>query len=126
MIPEEKFRTTLDQPMAYYGRVIDTRDRDILSIVFPFGKYRYARLPMGLATAVDEFHGVMNTIFGDLEFTFVYLDDIIIFSKTFNDHINHLRTIFKRFFKFGLKINPMKSNFFPTEVEYLGFKIDNF
>jgi hypothetical protein len=50
----------------------------------------------------------------------VYLDDVILFSKTIKDHLNHLRTVFDLLRKAGLKIKPSKCIFLQTEVEYLG------
>ena len=50
----------------------------------------------------------------------VYLDDIIIFSNSFQEHIQHIEAVFGRIKKFGLKLNPSKCSFFQTRIKYLG------
>jgi hypothetical protein len=68
----------------------------------------------------------MDTILGELKLScvLVYLDDINVFSKTFNQHMEHLEEVFKKLMKANLKLKPKKCVFFKNEVEYLGFIID--
>ena len=54
----------------------------------------------------------MDSIFGDLDFVFIYLDDILISAENEEEHSRHLRKVFKRLSKAGLAINPAKSEFF--------------
>ena len=56
-------------------------------------------------------------------FAFTYLDDVLVFSETYNDHLHHLNTVFERFQKAGLKIKPSKCQFFKTQLHYLGHRI---
>ena len=65
----------------------------------------------------------MDSIFGDLDFVFVYLDDILISSETAAEHSWHLHEVFKRLSKAGLTINETKSEFFKQELEFLGHLI---
>ena len=65
----------------------------------------------------------MDSIFGDLDFVFIYLDDILISSESEAEHNRHLREVFKRLSKAGLTINEAKSDFFQSELEFLGHLI---
>ena len=66
----------------------------------------------------------MDQIFGDLDFVFVYLDDILISSGTEEEHCRHLQEVFKHLSKAGLAINMPKSKFFALELEFLGHVIN--
>ena len=70
------------------------------------------------------FFGTMNDIFGDLDYVLVYLDDIIILCNEedlFQDHLNKIKVVFSRLHKMGMKVNLMKTEFFKSELEYLGY-----
>ena len=67
----------------------------------------------------------MDSIFGDLDFVFVYLDDILISSENKEEHSRHLREVFKRLSKAGLAINTAKSEFFYSELEFLGHVVSD-
>ena len=69
-----KWITTLDLIMGYYSRILSLKSREMTAFVLPWGKYRYARLPMGVASAVDEFQAVMHIIVGDLPFVIIYME----------------------------------------------------
>ena len=61
----------------------------------PFGKYEYIKVPFGLAQATAYFQELMTGILKDFNFAIAYLDNIIIFSKTPQEHISHIRKVFK-------------------------------
>ena len=66
----------------------------------------------------------MSTVLTALNnFTFTYLDDILVFSETYDDHLHHLNIVFKKFQKAGLKIKLSKCQFFKTHLHYLGHRI---
>ena len=90
--------------------------------VGPLGLYECNRLPFGLTNAPATFQRMMENVLGDLNMTvaLVYLDDIIIFSNSFQEHIQHIEAVFGRIRKFGLKLNPSKCSFFQTRIKYLG------
>ncbi|KAE8902705.1 hypothetical protein PF005_g12889 [Phytophthora fragariae] len=75
---------------------------------------------MGVATAPDEFQAVMNRCLGDLDFCWVYLDDIMILSSSFEEH---LRIVLQRMHDNRLTIHLIKSKIGATAVEYLGYVI---
>ena len=69
-------------------------------------------MPFGLKNVGATFQRLMDSIFGDLDFVFIYLDDILISAENEEEHSRHLRKVFKRLSKAGLTINPAKSEFF--------------
>ena len=85
-----------------------------------FGKYEYIKVPFGLAQAPAYFHELMTGILNDFKFTITYLDDIIIFSKTPQEHLSHIRKVFKKLKSATLSMKKSKCNFFSKEIQYLG------
>jgi len=65
------------------------------------------------------FQWLMQRVLSGLQFASVYLDDVIVYSETLEEHVSHLRTIFERLRKANLKLNPAKCKFVCNEVEYL-------
>ena len=78
--------------------------------------------PLGLVNAPVTYQSLQEECLGDLnlKICFIYLDDVIVFSKTFEDHIQRLTLIFDRFRKFGLKLSPKKCSFFMKKVKFIG------
>ena len=76
----------------------------------------------GLTNAPAIFQHLMETCLGELHLNWciIYLDDIIIFSKTPEEHLRRLRGVFKRLAKAGLKLKPSKCKFFHDSLRYLG------
>ncbi|KAH9181379.1 hypothetical protein AeNC1_016645, partial [Aphanomyces euteiches] len=117
------FKTVIDLVMGYFGRVLAEENRECTAIILPFGKYVYKRLPMGLASSSDEFHSTMLHVLGDLDYVLVYLDDIMVVSDNFNDHLVHLDVVFARLCEYGMMVNPQKCRIAAPEVEYLGYML---
>ena len=79
-------------------------------------------MAFGLTNALATFQRLMERCMGEyhLRECLIYLDDIIIFSKTFDEHITRLKNVFKQLGKHGLKLKASKCEFFKKEVQYLG------
>ena len=119
-----QFGTSLDLNMGYYHIELTPEARRICTIVFPWGKYEYTRLPMGLCNSPDIFQAKMGELMYDLEYVRAYIDDLLVIStSTFKDHLEKLEAVFERLQKSGLKVNASKSTFCAHELEYLGFWI---
>ena len=86
----------------------------------PFGKYEYLKVPFGLAQAPAYFQELMNKVLKDLPFTIAYLDDIIIYSKTAEEHLDHLQQVFHKLCDAELSMKLSKCHFFTKEIQYLG------
>ena len=114
----------LDLNMGYYHIVLSPNSRKLCTVVFPWGKYEYLRLPMGICNAPDIFQEKMGELMSDLEFARAYLDDLLILSRgSFDEHLEHIEKVLTRLSEAGLKVNVTKSSFCKTELEYLGYWI---
>ena len=90
-----QYGTSLDLNMGYYHIELSPDSKRICTIVLPWGKYEYQRLPMGLSNSPDIFQDKMSTLMAGLEFVRTYIDDLLVITKsTFEDHLKKLETVF--------------------------------
>ena len=84
-------------------------------------------MPFGLCNAPATFQRLMQVVLAGLEgkICFVYIDDILVCSKTFEEHLQHLEQVFERLRKAGLTLKPKKCSFLKKEVIYLGHVISS-
>ena len=89
------------------------------------GVYEFLCMPYRLCNAPATFQRLMQNCLGELNlmYTLIYLDDMIVYSKTEEEHLVHLRAVLERFMEHSLKLKPSKCNFFHTEISYLGHKV---
>lgn len=89
------------------------------------GHYEYVRMPFGLKNAPSTFQRVMDNILREYihKFCFVYMDDIVIFSKSLHDHTVHIKQIFNKLREYNMKVQLDKSEFLRKEVAFLGHVI---
>lgn len=89
------------------------------------GKYEFTRMPFGLKNSPSTFQRVMDDVLRDLQnkVALVYMDDVIIFSASLDEHIANLKSVFKKFREYNLKVQLDKSEFLRKEVEFLGHVI---
>ena len=82
------YATALDLNMGYYTIRLDPYASRICTIIFPWGKYSYMRLPMGIAGSPDIFQSTVSEQMETLEFIRTYLDDLLVISKdSLDDHL---------------------------------------
>ena len=86
----------------------------------PFRKFEYVRVPFGLAQAPAYFQELMTVILKDFPFAIANLDDIIIFSKSSQEHLSHICMVFKKLKSANLSMKKSKCSFFSKEIQYLG------
>ena len=91
-----KFFSTIDLRSGYYHIALGKDSRAKTAFVTPFGKYEFLQVPFGLAQAPTYFQHLMNQVLDNCSFAMTYLDDIIIFSKTKEEHLSHIEEIFRR------------------------------
>ena len=109
---------------------VDMADKDAHKTAYttPYGLFQYTRItrmPFGLSNCPATFQRLMQNIFRDEMFVIllVYLDDILVFSRTLQEHLTRLETVFGILQKYGLKVQLKKCSFFRREVTYLGHRV---
>ena len=119
-----KYFSSLDLCSGYYHISLTEGAKKKTAFVTADGKYQWNVVPFGLATAVSTFQYLMSTVLTSLNnLTFTYLDDVLVFSETYDDHLHHLNVVLKKFQKGGLKIQLSKCQFFKSHLHYLGHRI---
>ena len=99
------------------------------AFVTPQGLYEFCVLPFGLTNTPGFFQRLMQLVLSGLnpkegpDFVTSYIDDILVYSKSLEDHLRHLEVVLKRLQEVGLKLKPSKCKFVRSEVEYLGHLI---
>ena len=116
-----KVFSTIDLQLGYYHIGLTRKSRAKSAFVVPMGKWEFKRMPFGLSQAPAYFQLLIDKVLmGCSSFAMGYLDDIIIFSKSEEEHLHHLEEIFTRLRKFGLKMKHEKCSFFKKHIQYLG------
>ena len=118
--------SAVDVRSGYYHIELteDARPKSAFVISGPHGgKWQFKRVPFGLTQAPAYFQQLVNEVLHGLPFAFGYIDDILIFSATPGQHIDHLRAVFERFKRADLKLSWDKCNFLKRHVQYLGHLI---
>lgn len=117
-----KVFSSMDLKTGYHQIRINLNDIEKTAFKTRYGHFEFLVMPMGLCNAPATFQSLMNHIFRDCldEFVVVYIDDLLIFSKTEEDHYRHIETVFKRLSENELYVGTKKCTFFAEEVEFLG------
>ena len=120
-----KYFTTLDLASGYHQ--IRINDPDIPKTAFrtPLGHFEWRVMPFGLCNAPATFQNAMNNLFGHRigKYVLVYMDDILIFSKTKEEHIQHLNEVLTLLEQHKYYVNKKKCHFFQTEIKFLGHTV---
>jgi len=115
----------LDGYSGYNQISVHEDDRDKIAFTTPWGTFHYAKMPFGLKNAGATFQQVMDLAFVNEKdvFLVIYLDDLMVFSKSDEEHMYHLKIVFQKCRKYGLSLNPKKSLFSMEEGKVLGYII---
>lgn len=110
--------STCDLVSGFQQIAMSPENQHKTAFVTPFELFEYTRMPFGLCNSPATFQRLMQHVFNELVFQIllVYLDDIVVYSRTNDDQVERLDTVFRKLKKHGLKLNPSKCNFFQPEV----------
>ena len=118
-----KWFTALDLKSGFHNVVVEEKDREKLAFVCEEGLFQWKRMPFGFKNAPEIFQRMMDKALGNLRYTKAlgYIDDIIIYSETFEQHLIDVQEVFDKIREAGLKLGEEKCHFCIDEVEYLGY-----
>jgi len=121
-LSDAKFISRLDLKHAFYQIPLAPEDRHKTAFVTSNGQYQFKRMPFGLHGAPSTFQRSMDELLADLkEYALPYLDDIIVFSNTFDEHCRHLNDIATRLSTTGFYLKPEKCILAEKKTELFGF-----
>ncbi|KAL7872249.1 hypothetical protein SRHO_G00072320 [Serrasalmus rhombeus] len=117
-----KWFSVMDLKSGYYQVELEEEDKHKTAFVTPMGFWEFNRMPQGVTNAPSTFQRVMEKCVGsmNLKEVLVFLDNLIVFSSTLEEHEDRLLRVLKRLKEFGLKLSPDKCHFFRKTVRYLG------
>lgn len=125
LLSGSKWFTVLDLKSGYYQLEMEPSDRPKTAFTTPFGIWQFRRMPQGLTNSPATFQRTMEKVMAglNLQEVITFLDDLIVFSDSLEEHEERLMKVLKRIADFGLKLSPSKCKFFQTKVKYLGHEI---
>ncbi|GBG60963.1 hypothetical protein CBR_g18562 [Chara braunii] len=122
-----RFFTKIDLRSGYHQIRVATEDQPKTAFRSRFGHYEFTVMPFGLTNALATFQTAMNDIFRDIleEYVLVHLDDILVYSRTLEDHLRHLRDVLQRLRKHGFYAKLGKCRFAQRKVDFLGHHVSD-
>lgn len=122
---QSNFISKLDIERAFNQIPMEENQKHYTAFTVGYKKYEFNGMPFGLSNAPSTMQKMITKVLADLlgKGVSVYLDDIGIHTKTFEEHTNLLTKIFQRLEKHGVKLKIKKCEFFTKQIEYLGFII---
>ena len=119
-----KIFTAIDLRSSFHQQNLEEASRDVTAFTLPGEtQKRWVGTPMGLRGASASFTRLMECVMSGLDFVIIYIDDILIFSKSESDHMNHVEEVLRRLTKHNLKLNLGKTQFARQELQYLGLTL---
>lgn len=120
-----KYFSSMDLASGYWQIRMHPDSVEKTAFVSKFGLFVFNVMPFGLVGAPATFQSLMDRIFGDLQWksVCVYFDDIFVFSKTFKEHLQHLREVFTRLRNYQLQAKLSKCQFLRKELIFLGYQV---
>ena len=121
-----KYFTCLDLKSGYWQVAVDEKDKEKTAITFHRGLYEYNVMPFSLQNGLDMFQRLVSTALRNMShFHLAYLDDVIIFSPSIEEHLKHINLVFDQLREHNLKMKISKCKFMQSETQYLEFIVDN-
>ncbi|GBG74902.1 hypothetical protein CBR_g19415 [Chara braunii] len=122
-----RFFTKIDLRSGYHQIRVAKEDQPKTAFRSHFGHYEFTVMPLGFTNAPATFQTTMNDIFRDIleEYVLVYLDDILVYIRTLEDHVRHLRNVLQRLCKHGFYAKLSKCRFAQSKVDFLRHYVSN-
>lgn len=122
-----KFFTSMDCTDGFFQIPLDTADHYKTAFITPDGLYQFTRCPQGLTNSPSVYQRMMNLIFAEglYKCCIIYVDDILVFAPTIEEHNARLAWVLERCRATNIKLKLSKCKFLQTEIEFLGFKISH-
>ena len=124
-IKGNKFFTKFDLEKGFYQLEIEENHKHKTAFTCPFGKFQFNRVPFGLKNAPKFFNAIIARILYDFENVIVFIDDILIFDKDLQSHLNSLEKIIILLAEHNVVINHDKSEIMVNKIHYLGYEISS-
>jgi len=122
-----RYFSVFDLNQAYHQIPLKPESRPLTAFCVPWNLYQFTRVPMGLAVGAQTLTRLLDSIFHDVKFKYVfnYLDDLLVYSESFEDHLRHLEEVLIRLRGAGLTVNPDKVSFAKSEISFLGHLVSS-
>ena len=119
--------STLDMNSGYWQIPVAEQDKEKTAFITKYGLFHFLRMPFGLSNAPATFQRTMNLVLSGLIWVnvIVYLDDVNVIGRTFQENLANLRVVLSHFRKYGLKLKPHKCVLFKRETAFLGRRVDS-
>ncbi|CAJ1064638.1 uncharacterized protein LOC120723181 [Xyrichtys novacula] len=123
-VGKAKYISTLDLSKGYWQVALAPEAKKLTAFATPYGLFHFRVMPFGLQGAPATFQRLMDQVLREVSaFSAAYLDDVVVYSQTWEEHMAHLTRVLHCIKAAGLTINPRKCIFAQKEVEYLGYII---
>jgi len=121
-LKDAKWFTTLDLASGYWQIKVKEEHREKTAFITKFGTYEFKVMPFGLCNTPATFQRTMDKVLKGIKdlFVMVYLDDVIIYSKTFSEHLKHIEEVLNRIRQANLRLKAEKCTFAAEELQFLG------
>ena len=118
---QPKYFSTLDMSSGFWQIPLDPKSKHKTSFTTPMGNFNFKRMPFGLVNAPASYTIMVNKVLQGLNWKFLlcYIDDILVFSSPFEQHLDHLSQVFDHLREANLTLNPLKCKFATKRVLYL-------
>ena len=125
-VVQSKFISTMDLAKSYYQVLMEPKDQEMTAFVCHAGHFQFTRMPFGVRNAPSMFQKLMDKVLKAVKgYARAYIDDIVVFSSSWEDHVRHVRQVLKLLKQAGLTVNPEKCRWGGTKLRFLGHIVGN-